>query len=173
MPDTASAPKADDKPAAEAKSHFSKALEEAKAGAESLGKEAMGRAGQYRDQYREKLNQTGDDLAGQARAKSGEAKDKAYQLASDGKTRATKAISDLGKLLEGQGETIDGAVGRNYGDYARTAGRTIQDKASKLDEKSLEELGEDTMEFVRQNPALAVGMAAAAGYMMARLIGRK
>ena len=173
MPDTRSAPENNTQGGADAKSHFTKALDEAKAGAEALGKEAMGRAGEYRDQYRDKLNQKGDDIAGQARARSGEARDRAYQYAADGKGRASKVIADLGKLLESQGDTIDGTVGHNFGDYARSAGRTVQDTAARLDEKSLEELGEDTMEFVRQNPALAVGMAAAAGYMMARLFSRK
>jgi ElaB/YqjD/DUF883 family membrane-anchored ribosome-binding protein len=119
------------------------------------------------------LNRAGDDLAGQARVKSGEAKGRAQELASEGKSKASKAMSNLGKLVEEQAETIDGAVGGNYGDYARRAGQSIQGTAAKLDEKSIEELGEDAMEFVRRSPALAVGMAAAAGFVLARLVSRK
>jgi ElaB/YqjD/DUF883 family membrane-anchored ribosome-binding protein len=154
---------------AAAKSHFTKAMEEAKAGAQVLGKEALDKAGKYR----EKLHQTTDDLAGQARVKSDEARDRASELAQEGKTKASKAISGLGKLVEEQGETIDSAVGAKYGDYARSAGKSIQETAATLEEKSFEELGEDAKEFVRKSPAVAVGVAAAAGFLLARLFRRK
>lgn len=169
MPKTTAKPKSGDNSKAAAKSHFSKAMEEAKAGAQVLGKETLDKAGEYR----EKLNQTGDELAGQARAKSGDAKDKASELANEGKSKASKAISDLGKLVEDQGDAVDGAVGDKYGDYARSAGKNIQEAAAKLDEKSFEEMGEDAKEFVRKSPALAVAVAAGAGFLLARLFGRK
>lgn len=152
-----------------AKSHFTKAMEEAKAGAQALGKDALGKAGEYR----EKLHQAGDGLAGQAREKSGEAREKAQEFAKEGKSRASKAISSLGKMVADQGDAIDGAVGGSCGDYARRAGQSIQQTATRLDEKSFEEMGEDAREFVRKSPALAVGMAAAAGFMLARLFSRK
>jgi ElaB/YqjD/DUF883 family membrane-anchored ribosome-binding protein len=169
MPKTKTTPEAEETSGADPKSHFTKAVEEAKAGAQALGKDALGKA----EEYREKLHQTGDELAGQARSKSGEAKEKAAELAHEGKSKATKAISDLGKLVEEQGETIDDAVGDKYGEYARSAGKTIQQTAAKLDEKSFEEIGEDAKEFVRKSPALAVGVAAAAGFLLARLFSRK
>jgi ElaB/YqjD/DUF883 family membrane-anchored ribosome-binding protein len=65
--------------------------------------------------------------------------------------------------------TIDEKLGAKYGDYARTASRSLQENATKLDNKDLDELGEDAREFVRKSPGLAVGMAAVAGYMVARL----
>ncbi len=78
----------------------------------------------------------------------------------------------LGKMVEDSAMTIDEKVGVKYGDYARTAAKSIDDAAAKLDEKSLEDLGEDAKEFVREKPALAVGIAAAAGFMLARLFRR-
>lgn len=169
MPKTKATPETDDAAQADAKSHFTKAMEEAKAAAQALGKEALDKAGEVRG----KLHDAGDDLAGQARARTGEAREKASELASEGKARASKAISGLGKLVEEQGETVDDAVGEKYGDYVRSAGKTIQDTATRLDEKSFEEIGEDAKEFVRKSPALAVGIAAAAGFLLARLIRRK
>lgn len=174
-----------------AKSHFTKAMEEAKAGAQALGKEAQERAGEYR----EKLNQTRSEWTSEARAKSGEArdkahdyahdakekaygyaneaKDKAYGYAQDGKARTSEAISGLAKLVQENASKVDETVGEKYGDYARSAAQSMQDAATRLDEKSFEELGEDAKEFIREKPALAVGLAAAAGYMVARVFRRR
>ena len=169
MPKTTATPEPEDQSEAGAKSHFTKAMEEARAGAQALGKEAWGKAGEVR----EKLHHASDDLADQARSKSGEAREKASELANEGKTRASKAVFDLGKLVEEQGDAVDGAVGEKYGDYVRSAGKSIQDTAAKIEEKSFEEMGEDAKDFVRKSPALAVGVAAAAGFLLARLIRRK
>ena len=152
-----------------AKSHFSKAVEEAKAGAQALGKDAQGRA----EDYREKMNQKKDVLTAEAKIKSEEAKDKAYGYANESKAKASEAMVGLGKLVEEKSALIDEKVGAKYGDYARTAARSINDVGARLDEKTLEELGEDAKEFVREKPALAVGIAAAAGYMLARLFRGK
>ena len=172
MPDSTLTPEDDvtSKSAArtEAKGHFAKAVEEAKAGAQALGKEAQGRAGEYR----EKLHQRKDELSGKGREKGDEARDKAYDYASQGKAKASEAISSLGRMVEDNAAVIDEKVGVQYGNYARSAGASMKDAASRLEEKSLEELGADAREFVREKPALAVGLAAATGYMLARLFRR-
>ncbi len=153
---------------AEAKGHFAKAVEEAKAGAQSLGKEAQGRAGEYR----EKFSQRKDEWSDKGREKGSEAKDKAYDYANLGKTKASEGLTSLGKLVEDNAALIDEKVGVQYGNYARSAGASIQDAAVRLDEKTLEDLGADAREFVREKPALAVGIAVAAGYALARLFRR-
>lgn len=154
-----------EKAGAEAKSHFAKAVEEAKAGAQALGKEAQDRAGQYRDKFSETSNQ----WANEAIDRSGQAKERAADLANEGKAGASRAISSLGKVVEDNAGLIDEKVGVKYGDYARSAARSLQDTATKLDEKELAELGEDAKEFVRNSPGLAIGLAAAAGFVIARL----
>ncbi len=153
---------------AEAKGHFAKAVEEAKAGAQALGKEAHERAGEYR----EKLHQQKDQWSDKSREKGGEAKDKAYDYANLGKAKASEAMTTLGKLVQDNAAVIDEKVGVQYGNYARSAGASIQDAAVRLDEKTLDELGVDAREFVREKPVLAVGMAVAAGYALARLFRR-
>lgn len=149
----------------EAKSHFAKAVEEAKAGAQALGKEAQERAGAYR----EKFGQTSGDWVNEARTRGGEAKVRAAELANEGKTSASKAISSIGRIVEDNAPLIDEKVGVKYGEYARSAARSMQDAAARLDAKELGELGEDAKEFVRKSPGLAIGMAAVAGFMLARL----
>lgn len=150
---------------AAAKSHFSKAIEEAKAGAQALGKDAQGRA----ESYRERMNQAAGEWTEEARIKGEDAKARAFQFANDGKAKTSEAIVGLSKLVEDNASTIDETVGVKYGDYARSAARSMQDAAARLDAKELEELGEDAMEFVRKQPALAIGLAAATGYALARL----
>jgi ElaB/YqjD/DUF883 family membrane-anchored ribosome-binding protein len=142
----------------EAKARFAKALEEAKGGAAALGKEAQNRAGAYADQISSKSN----DLVGTA-------KERAAALAEDGKARASDALSGLGKVVADNAPTLDEKLGPQYGDYARSAARSIQDVAARIDAKDLNELGEDAAAFVRKSPGLAVGLAVVAGFMLSRL----
>jgi ElaB/YqjD/DUF883 family membrane-anchored ribosome-binding protein len=170
-----------------ARNHFAKAMEEAKAGAQALGKEAQTRAEGYRD----KLNQTRTEWTSEAKARSDEARDKANAYASDarqkanayaadakvkatelaleGKTRTSQAMVGLSRMIDDNVGLIDDKVGAKYGDYARSASKSMQDAAAKLDEKSLDDLSEDAREFVRQSPGLAVGMAVAAGFLVGRM----
>ena len=65
--------------------------------------------------------------------------------------------------------TLDEKLGPKYGDYARSASRSLQETAAKLESKSVDELTEDAREMVRKNPGAAVGIAAVAGFFLARL----
>jgi ElaB/YqjD/DUF883 family membrane-anchored ribosome-binding protein len=147
---------------AKAKSRFNAALEEAKAGAAALGAEARDRAGAYRSQAMTK----GDDYAAQA-------KTRAAELAREGKDRASDALAGLGKIVAENATTLDDKFGTRYGDYARTASRSLQETAAKLDNKSLEDIGSDAREFVRKSPGTAVGLAAIAGFLFARMFRRR
>ena len=98
---------------------------------------------------------------------------KAADLAREGKTKASEAISSLGKIVSDNAGTLDEKLGAKYGDYARTASRSLQETAAKLDAKSVDELGEDARQAVRKSPATAVGIAAVAGFMLARLVRGK
>ena len=145
----------------EAKSRFNAALEEARAGAAALGAEARERVGVYGTQARTK----GDDFASTA-------KTRAAELARDGKSKASEALTSLGRVVNENAPTIDENLGRQYGNYARTASRKLEETAQRLEQKSVEEIGEDAREFVRKSPATAVGLAALAGFMLARLFRR-
>ena len=155
----------------EAKAKFSQALNEAKAGFAELGAEAKERASGVRDRATDKTGDWVDD----AKAYGEQAKDKAGELAVAGKSKASDAISGLGQLVADNAEVIDEKVGEKYGDYARTASRKMQETAAKIESKSFEEMGDDARQFVRKSPGLAVGMAAVAGFVLARMLsgGRK
>jgi ElaB/YqjD/DUF883 family membrane-anchored ribosome-binding protein len=141
-----------------AKERFAKAIEEAKAGAQALGKEAQDRA----DLYRDKLTSQGGEWTAQA-------KEKATGYALEGKAKASEGIAALGKLVSDNAGLIDEKVGPKYGEYARSAAQSLQDVSARLDAKELDDLAEDAKEFVRNSPGLAIGMAAVGGFLLARL----
>jgi hypothetical protein len=149
-----------------AKGRFSKAIEEAKAGAEALKGEAMEKGAAYKA----KVSGTTADWVDEAKVYAGQAKEKGTALAVEGKTRASDALSTLGKTISDTATTIDEKLGVQYGDYARSAARSIQETAAKLEAKDLGELGEDVKEFVRKSPGVAIGVAAVAGFAIARML---
>lgn len=153
------------KPAVEAKSRFNAALEEAKAGAAALRAEAGERAGEYREQAMNKS----DDLVGEARAYGEKAKVRAGELAVDAKSATSDGIASIGKVIAETAPQIDERLGEQYGDYARQASRTLAETSAKLDAKSVDEISEDAREFVRKSPGTALGIAAVAGFIIARI----
>jgi ElaB/YqjD/DUF883 family membrane-anchored ribosome-binding protein len=94
----------------------------------------------------------------------------AKAAAVKGKDRATEAVGSIGKLIRDSAATIDENVGKQYGDYARGAAETVEGFANKLEAKDVEEILEDARQFVRKSPAVAVGAAAAIGFVLARLV---
>ncbi|WP_298466320.1 hypothetical protein [uncultured Erythrobacter sp.] len=162
---TAATAKAADEPVVEAKSRFNSALEEAKAGAAALRTGAGDKVGDYREQAKSR----GEDLVSEAKVYGEKAKVRAGELATDGKSAASDAISSLGKVVGDTAEQIDDRFGEQYGDYARKASRSLAETSASLESKSVEELGEDAREFVRKSPGVAVGIAAVAGFLLARM----
>ncbi len=170
-PTTATKPAAAAKPrtfaSAEPKARFGRALEEARAGVQALGKDLQDRTGAYR----EKMTGTGADWADEAKNLSGQARDRAASLATDGKAKASDAISGLGKIIADNAGALDDRLGSKYGDYARTAARTMKETAAKLDAKDLNDLGDDARDMIKKSPGLAIGIAAVAGFLLARMAG--
>lgn len=146
---------------AEAKSRFNAALDEAKAGAAALGEEARTRAGVYKDQ----AASTGEDWVA-------EAKVTAVDLAAQGKVKASEGLTALSRVVEENAPLVDEKLGAKYGDYVRSASRSLQSSAETLNSKSYEELGADAREAIRKSPATAVGIAALVGFFVARLFRR-
>lgn len=146
---------------AEARSRFNAALDEAKAGAAALKAEARDRSYAYAGEARTRS----EDWAADAKVKAGE-------LAVQGKAKASEALSGLSRVVDENAPAIDEKLGQKYGDYARSASRSIQTTADKLNAKSVDELGADAREYVRQNPGKSIGFAVLAGYIVSRLFRR-
>lgn len=152
----------------EAKSRFNAALEEAKAGAAALKAEGRDRAVAYRDQAKGK----GEDWVAEAKAYGADARVKGKELAVEGKVKAGEGLRALSRVVNENAHEVDSRLGAKYGDYARTASRSLDDYAAKLDQKSVDDLVEDGREFVRKSPGTAIGIAAIAGFFLSRLFRR-
>lgn len=176
-PVNASARKPASKAAAgEAKAKFTRAIEEAKAGAQVLASEAQTRAQKLSSDaqakagaYKDQLSARSSDWVGEARDMADQARERAGTLARDGKARTSDALGSLGRIVADNAATIDDKLGVKYGDYARTAARSMQETAARIEAKDLNELGDDAKDFVRKSPALALGIAAVAGFFVSRL----
>ncbi len=99
-----------------------------------------------------------------------QAETKAREAADRGKDRASEALGGIGKILRESAETIDDKVGAQYGEYARKAADAVDDFAGKVDSKQVDDIVEDARQFVRKSPAVAIGAAAAIGFVIARLV---
>ena len=152
-------------PRAEARTRFNAAIDEARAGVSALKSEALARGSEYRKTATSNTAEWVDD----AKAMGEQAKQRAARLAEDGKSRASDGLASLGKTVSGTAKTIDDKLGKQYGDYARTAARTMQEASAKLDAKDLGELGEDARKFIKDSPGAAIGIAAVAGFFLARM----
>jgi ElaB/YqjD/DUF883 family membrane-anchored ribosome-binding protein len=95
---------------------------------------------------------------------------KARDAANRGKERAAEAMGGIGKIIRESADTIDEKVGKQYGDYARTAADTVDGFADKVDGQDIDALVEDARQFIRKSPAVAIGAAAAIGFVLARVI---
>lgn len=107
------------------------------------------------------------DEIGKLKSQAGE---KARDAANRGKDRAAEALDGIGKIIRESAGTIDEKVGSQYGDYARSAAESVEGFANKVDAKNLDDLLEETRQFVRKSPAVAIGAAAAIGFVLARVI---
>ena len=101
---------------------------------------------------------------------AGQAADKTRGLVTQGLERSAEALANVSKLVGETAEGLDERLGADYGDYARRAATAIDGAANSLASKDPDELIDDTREFVRQSPGLALAGAAVIGFAIARLI---
>lgn len=114
-----------------------------------------------------KASQTIKDSAGKF---AKQAADKARDYLDEGKTRAGGALDEVSRLMEDAAGTVDDKLGEQYGQYARSAAQTISGLSESLKAKELEDILADAQTFVRKSPAVAIGIAAALGFVVARLV---
>lgn len=96
--------------------------------------------------------------------------DKARDYANVGKDKASDALSGLSGMVDDLAKTVDEKFGAQYGDYARKAAGTVSGVADALKDKNVDDLVEDTRKFIREKPAVAIGAAAAVGFVLMRLM---
>ena len=116
-----------------------------------------------RDKALEKIKTGTDKLSGQAA-------DKARGLVGQGLERGGEALANVSKLVGDTAAGLDDRLGPEYGDYARRTATALEEAADKISAKDADELIEDTREFVRKSPGVALAGAAIIGFALVRLI---
>lgn len=101
---------------------------------------------------------------------AGQAADKTRGLVGQGLERSSEALASVSKLVGDTAAGIDDRLGAEYGDYARRAASAIDNAANSLAAKSPDELIDDTRDFVKKSPGIALAGAAVVGFVLARLV---
>jgi ElaB/YqjD/DUF883 family membrane-anchored ribosome-binding protein len=116
-----------------------------------------------RDRVLDKVREGRGKLAGQAA-------DKTRGLVGQGLERSSEALANVSKLVGDTAAGLDERLGQEYGDYARKAAGAIEEVANNLASKDADELIDDTRNFVRKSPGVALAGAAIVGFALARLV---
>lgn len=99
-----------------------------------------------------------------------QAGDRVREYAVDGKDRATTTLDDIAQAVTDAAASVDQRLGTEYGDYARRAADAVKGLSDSLRNKEVEDLYDDARELVRKSPAAAIGIAAAVGFALIRLV---
>ena len=98
------------------------------------------------------------------------ARDKARELVGQGLERSGEALANVSKLVGDTATSLDDRLGEEYGEYARRAASAIEDAANRIASKNPDELIDDTRDFVRKSPGVALAGAAVVGFALVRLV---
>ena len=101
---------------------------------------------------------------------SSQAGEKARGIVSQGLERTSEALANVAKMVGDTAPGIEERLGPDYGDYARRAAGAIENVANTIAEKDADELIDDTRNFVRNSPGIALAGAAVVGFVVARLL---
>ena len=101
---------------------------------------------------------------------SDQAAEKARGLVGQGLERSGEALANVSKLVGDTAAGLDERLGEEYGEYARRAAGALEDAANRIAAKDPDELIDDTREFVRQSPGVALAGSAIIGFALVRLV---
>jgi hypothetical protein len=100
---------------------------------------------------------------------AGQAGEKARGLVAQGLERSAEALANVSRMVGDTAPGIEERLGADYADYARRAAGAIESAANTIAEKNPDELIDDTRNFVRNSPGIALAGAAVVGFVVARL----
>lgn len=181
-PTSAAQPKAKAAPAAAKRAAASpKATTATKKPAAAKAKASAAETPKAQRPIRDQIHATRDTIRDEAQRKAGEigdemnriyaqASERARDMANTGKARAATGLESLARVITDSAPQVDDTLGKQFGDFARSAAGTVDEWASKLDQKDIDELVASTRDFVKKSPAVAIGSAAVVGFMLARMI---
>ena len=131
----------------------------AKAAAKTVSNEASGAKDTASKTIKDSASKLSDQATGKAR-----------DYAAQGKAKAAGALDEFSKLMNDAAGSVDDKLGAQYGDYARSAARSLSGFSQSLDARDVDALLDDARNFIRKSPAVAIGTAAAIGFVLARLV---
>jgi ElaB/YqjD/DUF883 family membrane-anchored ribosome-binding protein len=99
-----------------------------------------------------------------------QAGEKARGLVTQGLERTAETLANVSKMIGETAPGIEERLGAEYGDYARRAAGAVENVANTIAEKDPDELIDDTRNFVRNSPGIALAGAAVVGFVVARLL---
>ena len=100
----------------------------------------------------------------------GQAGDRVRGLADDGKNRASSLLDEVSGVIADAARSVDERLGEDSGRYAHRAADSLSGFAGKVRDKNVDDLLDDTRDFIRKSPAVAIGIAAVAGFALLRVI---
>ena len=98
-----------------------------------------------------------------------QATDKIRAFADTGKLKAGGALDQFSTMLTDAADQVDEKLGAQYGGYARQAAGVVNSFSESIKNKDVDDLIDDARGYVRQSPGVAIGIAAALGFVLARL----
>lgn len=111
-----------------------------------------------------------DRLRGGREQIASQAGERARGLVSQGLERTAEALANVSKMVGDTASGIEERLGPEYGDYARRAAGSIENVANSIASKDPDELIDDTRNFIRESPGIALAGAAVVGFVVARLL---
>jgi len=100
----------------------------------------------------------------------GQAAERVRGYADEGKGKVTGLLEDVSEVINDAARSVDERLGEDYGDYAHRAADAVAGFAGRIRGKSVDDILDDTRDFVRKSPVVAVGIAAVAGFALIRVI---
>lgn len=99
-----------------------------------------------------------------------QATDKVRSFADTGKQKAGETLNQVSTLIDEAATQVDERLGAQYGDYARSAATQLSAFSTKVQDTDIDVLIDEARDFVRKSPVVAIGVAAALGFVAARLV---
>jgi ElaB/YqjD/DUF883 family membrane-anchored ribosome-binding protein len=112
----------------------------------------------------------GDTIRDEASKVGGQASERLKSFAGDGKARATDALDEFAKMLDKAAVDVDEKLGEQFGGYARQASGAVSKFSDQVRSRDVDDIFGDVSAFVKKSPAIAIGTAAALGFVVARVL---
>jgi ElaB/YqjD/DUF883 family membrane-anchored ribosome-binding protein len=120
------------------------------------------------------VSKTADTIVNQLKDQVGTLKstgvDRARTMADDGKRQATDFLHTVAEIIQDAASSVEDKLGSQYSGYGTRAADGVNSLASKLNDRSVDDLIGDARDFVRKSPAAAIGIAAVVGFAVARVV---